>query len=77
MDDVPTVANGRNPLQNRVTIQIDRQQSVKFNFIRRNPLQNRVTIQILFVRVWNARTEVAIPFKTGSLFKSLSEFLTF
>jgi len=60
---------GRNPLQNRVTIQIFGPQSKRFSGKCRNPLQNRVTIQIRLQRKERSPSSVAIPFKTGSLFK--------
>ena len=67
---------GRNPLQNRVTIQIALS-SVRNIFSGRNPLQNRVTIQILDIKFLRNAKKVAIPFKTGSQFKSLFTFLIY
>ena len=58
----------RNPLQNRVTIQIGTIEFVAEDTGSRNPLQNRVTIQMPVFLVVSIST-VAIPFKTGSLFK--------
>ena len=71
-----TITVGRNPLQNRVTIQIYCVEAIDADGTVAIPFKTGSLFKLSSVFA-DVDSTVAIPFKTGSLFKSLSEFLTF